>query len=73
MPGDSKDLLNRYTKTWEKSMTKNGSRNLTNKQHSTVIEPSTTKSKKGKAQSRIVQQNRENIELLQIFYRLLCL
>ena len=46
MPGYSKDLIDRYTKTWEKPMTGNGPGNLANKRHSTVIQQPKEKSKK---------------------------
>ena len=52
MPGYSKDLIDRYTKTWEKPMTGNGSGNLANKRHSTVIQPPTKKLKKRKSKSK---------------------
>ena len=52
MPGYSKDLIDRYTKTWGKPMTGNGPGNLANKRHSTVIQQPTEKSKKRKSKSK---------------------
>ena len=52
MPGFSKDLNSRYSKSWGLNMTGGGAGNLANKRHTVVIPKSNSKSKKRKAKTK---------------------